>query len=116
MAVEGELYDSCIYVTPTDNTQYGSEREKCKGVILKRVHPRALMADIAARMLKGIEGVMLMRCAARMQYMVCEEGANLPATRLAPVAQRVGFHSRKSIEGIMIVADEEGLWLLEDRA
>ena len=27
--------------------QYGSEREKGKGVILKRVHPRALMADIA---------------------------------------------------------------------
>ena len=27
--------------------QYGSEGEKGKGVILKRVHPRALMADIA---------------------------------------------------------------------
>ncbi len=27
--------------------QYGSEREKGKGVILKRVHPRALMADLA---------------------------------------------------------------------
>ncbi len=27
--------------------QYGSERERCKGVILKRVPPRALMADIA---------------------------------------------------------------------
>ncbi len=31
--------------------QYGSEREKCKGVILKRVHPRSSLAYVASRTL-----------------------------------------------------------------
>ncbi len=45
--VSGVLKDKHAVRTIPPRIQYGSERERCKGVILKRVHPRALMADIA---------------------------------------------------------------------
>ncbi len=66
---------------------------KGRGRLFAREHravfpPRLCGLHRLRRMLKGIEGVMLMLCAARMQYMVCEEGANLPATRLAAVSSQ----------------------------
>ncbi len=99
----GVDFSACVVAPPGEQSVGASRGEAVRrgvevsvegpGRLYAREHragfpPRLCGLHRLRRMLKGIEGVMLMLCAARMQYMVCEEGANLPATRLAAVSSQ----------------------------